>query len=59
MLDHRLEDLRHRRLLYELVFHHDQGNLLGLLAYAHIEPIKNGVELVLHSVVIAFNMNSG
>jgi hypothetical protein len=46
LLDRRLDDLRHKRLLYELGCHHDQGNLLGLLAYLHIEPTKNGAELV-------------
>jgi hypothetical protein len=56
LLDRRLEDLHHRRLLYELGFHHDQGNLLGLLAYPHIEPTKNGAELVLHLAVITFKV---
>jgi transposase len=51
--DRRLKDTDNQRLLNELGWHHDQGNLLRFLADPRIEPTNNRAERALRPAVIA------
>jgi transposase len=49
----RLKDADNQRLLNELGWHHDRGNLVRLLADPRIEPTNNRAERALRPAVIA------
>jgi transposase len=51
--DRRLRDPDNHRLLTELGWHHDRGNLLRFLADPRIEPTNNRAERALRPAVIA------
>jgi transposase len=51
--DRRLKDPDNQRLLNELGWHHDRGNLLRFLANPRIEPTNNRAERALRPAVIA------
>jgi transposase len=51
--DRRLKDPDNQRLLNELGWHHDRGNLLRFLADPQIEPTNNRAERALRPAVIA------
>jgi transposase len=51
--DRRLKDPDNQRLLNELGWHHDRGNLLRFLADPRIEPTNNRAERALRPAVIA------
>jgi transposase len=51
--DRRLRDPDNQRLLNELGWHHDRGNLLRFLADPRIEPTNNRAERALRPAVIA------
>jgi transposase len=51
--DRRLQDRDNQRLLNELGWHHDQGNLLRCLADPRVEPTNNRAERALRPAVIA------
>jgi hypothetical protein len=51
--DRRLQDPDNQRLLNELGWHHDRGNLLRFLADPRIEPTNNRAERALRPAVIA------
>jgi transposase len=50
--DRRLKDADNQRLLDELGWHHDRGNLLRFLAASRIEPTNNRAERALRPAVI-------
>jgi transposase len=51
--DRRLKDPDHQRLLNELGWHHDRGNVLRFLVDPPIEPTNNRAERALRPAVIA------
>lgn len=51
--DRRLQDPDNQRLLNELGWHHDRGNLVRFLADPQIEPTNNRAERALRPAVIA------
>lgn len=51
--DRRLRDPDNQRLLNELGWHHDRGNLLRFLADPRVEPTNNRAERALRPAVIA------
>ena len=51
--DRRLKDADNQRLLDELGWHHDRGNLLRFLADPRVEPTNNRAERALRPAVIA------
>ena len=51
--DRRLKDPDNQRLLNELGWHHDRGNLLRFLADPRVEPTNNRAERALRPAVIA------
>jgi transposase len=51
--DRRLKDADNQRLLNELGWHHDRGNLLRFLADPRVEPTNNRAERALRPAVIA------
>jgi transposase len=51
--DRRLKDADHQRLLKELGWHHDRGNLVRFLADPRVEPTNNRAERALRPAVIA------
>jgi transposase len=51
--DRRLKDPDNQRLLNELGWHHDRGNVLRFLADPRIEPTNNRAERMLRPAVIA------
>ena len=51
--DRRLKDADNRRLLNELGWHHDRGNLLRFLADPRVEPTNNRAERALRPAVVA------
>jgi hypothetical protein len=51
--DRRLKDRDHQRLLNELGWHHDRGNVLRFLTDPRIEPTNNRAERALRPAVIA------
>ncbi|HEX9867907.1 MAG TPA: transposase [Candidatus Tectomicrobia bacterium] len=51
--DRRLKDADNQRLLNELGWHHDRGNLVRLLANPRVEPTNNRAERALRPAVIA------
>jgi transposase len=51
--DRRLKDADHQRLLHELGWHHDRGNLGRLLADPRVEPTNNRAERALRPAVMA------
>jgi transposase len=51
--DRRLQDADNQRLLNELGWHHDRGNLVRFLADPRIEPTNNRAERALRPAVIA------
>jgi transposase len=51
--DRRLKDPDNQRLLNELGWHHDRGNLLRFLADPRLEPTNNRAERALRPAVIA------
>jgi transposase len=51
--DRRLKDADNQRLLNELGWHHDRGNVLRFLVDPQIEPTNNRAERVLRPAVIA------
>jgi transposase len=51
--DRRLKDLDNQRLLNELGWHHDRGNLLRFLDDPRIEPTNNRAERALRPAVLA------
>jgi hypothetical protein len=57
--DRRLNDRDHQRLLDELGWHHDRGNVLRFLADPRIEPTHNRAERALRPAVIARKVSHG
>jgi transposase len=51
--DRRLKDADNQRLLNELGWHHDRGNLVRFLAAPRVEPTNNRAERALRPAVIA------
>lgn len=51
--DRRLKDADNQRLLNELGWHHDRGNLLRFLADPQVEPTNNRAERALRPAVVA------
>ena len=51
--DRRLRDADNQRLLNEIGWHHDRGNLVRFLADPRIEPTNNRAERALRPAVIA------
>jgi transposase len=51
--DRRLKDADNQRLLNELGWHHDRGNLLRFLADPRVEPTNNRAERALRPAVVA------
>jgi hypothetical protein len=51
--DRRLKDRDNQRLLNELGWHHDRGNVLRFLVDPRIEPTNNRAERALRPAVIA------
>jgi transposase len=51
--DRRLRDADHQRLLNELGWHHDRGNLVRFLADPRVEPTNHRAERALRPAVIA------
>ncbi|HEX9870173.1 MAG TPA: transposase, partial [Candidatus Tectomicrobia bacterium] len=51
--DRRLKDADNQRLLNELGWHHDRGNLLRFLTDPRVEPTNNRAERALRPAVIA------
>jgi transposase len=51
--DRRLKDADNQRLLNELGWHHDRGNLVRFLATPRVEPTNNRAERALRPAVIA------
>jgi transposase len=51
--DRRLKDADNQRLLNELGWHHDRGNLVRFLADPRVEPTNNRAERALRPAVIA------
>lgn len=57
--DRRLRDRDNQRLLNELGWHHDRGNLLRFLVDPRIEPTNNRAERALRPAVIARKVSHG
>jgi transposase len=57
--DRRLKDRDHQRLLHELGWHHDRGNLRRCLVDPRIEPTNKRAERALRSAVIARQVSHG
>jgi transposase len=57
--DRRLRDPDNQRLLNELGWHHDRGNLLRFLVDPRIEPTNNRAERALRPAAIARNVSQG
>ena len=55
--DRRLQDPDHQRLLNELGWHHDRGNLVRFLDDPRIEPTNNRAERALRPAVITRNVS--
>jgi transposase len=57
--DRRLNDPDNQRLLNELGWHHDRGNVRRCLTHPRIEPTNNRAERALRPAVIARNVSHG
>jgi transposase len=57
--DRRRQDLDNQRLLNELGWHHDRGNVLRFLVDPRIEPTNNRAERALRPAVIARKVSHG